>query len=421
MPEPKPFVVGRTKEIEKFSALLKGSARYGLLNIYGPGGIGKTVVGQKMNEFAKKNDIPFALIKGDRPDLTPDRILYAVKEELAQTKGLSSSFNDFEREYTDYLVVQDVLQRGGGIQTLFDAIGNVKDPIGFGQIIQTLGKGINDGVQRNLSNRFALERYLRGVEKTLAARLADNLREGLEKSDRTAALLFDTYEEMEGLDDWVCQVLVPILPDRLKIVVLGRNALPKVNFDWSEFNEKLFDMELEELPEADAKAYLVHFGLRTSSTLDQVYQFTGGYPLLLVLVRYLAHEAGGWDKIGVLDNLSNRDQIATQLLQRILREERVVEVQAFLEKGVIARWFNPEIIGLLLEMNLEDARKIYDKLSRHSFVEHHEYGLKFHDKIRELLLERLKFTSKTEYEKLTRKLTDYYREKAGLDDEGSSS
>lgn len=421
MPEPKPFVVGRTKEIEKFSALLKGSARYGLLNIYGPGGIGKTVVGQKMNEFAKKNDIPFALIKGDRPDLTPDRILYAVKEELAQTKSLSSCFNDFEREYTDYLVVQDVLQRGGGIQTLFDAIGNVKDPIGFGQIIQTLGKGITDGVQRNLSNRFALERYLRGVEKTLAASLADNLREGLEKSDRVGAVLFDTYEEMEGLDDWVCQVLVPIMPDRLKIVVLGRNALPKVNFDWSEFNEKLFDMELEELPEADAKAYLVHFGLRTSSTLDQVYQFTGGYPLLLVLVRYLAHEAGGWDKIGVLDNLSNRDQIATQLLQRILREERVVEVQAFLEKGVIARWFNPEIIGLLLEMNLEDARKIYDKLSRHSFVEHHEYGLKFHDKIRELLLERLKFTSKTEYEKLTRKLTDYYREKAGLDDEGSSS
>lgn len=421
MPEPKPFVVGRTKEVEKFSALLKGSARYGLLNIYGPGGIGKTVVGQKMNEFAKKNDIPFALIKGDRPDLTPDRILYTVKEELAQTKSLSSCFNDFEREYTDYLVVQDVLQRGGGIQTLFDAIGNVKDPIGFGQIIQTLGKGITDGVQRNLSNRFALERYLRGVEKTLAARLADNLREGLEKSDRVGAVLFDTYEEMEGLDDWVCQVLVPIMPDRLKIVVLGRNALPKVNFDWSEFNEKLFDMELEELPEADAKAYLVHFGLRTSSTLDQVYQFTGGYPLLLVLVRYLAHEAGGWDKIGVLDNLSNRDQIATQLLQRILREERVVEVQAFLEKGVIARWFNPEIIGLLLEMNLEDARKIYDKLSRHSFVEHHEYGLKFHDKIRELLLERLKFTSKTEYEKLTRKLTDYYREKAGLDDEGSSS
>lgn len=417
MPEPNLFIVGRTKEVEKFSALLKGKTRHGVLNIYGPGGIGKTIVGLKMQEFASNGKIPLAFIEGNRPDLTPDRILYTIKEGFAKTPALASAFDEFEREYTDYLVVQEVLQRGGGIQTLFDAIGNVKDPVGFGQIIQMLGKGITEGVQRNLSNRFALERYLRGVEKTLASRLAENVQAGLEKHDKAAAIIFDTYEEMEGFDDWMCQMLVPALPDKVKIVILGRNALPKVNFDWSEFNEKLLDIELEELPEADAKAYLVHFGLRNDAVLEQVYKFTGGYPLLLVLVRYLAHEAGGWDKIGVLDNLSSRDQIATQLLQRILREERVAEVQAFLEKGVVARWFNPEVIGILLEMNLEDARKIYDKLSRHSFVERHEYGLKFHDKIRELLIERLKFTSQTEYERLTQRLTDYYREKAGLDDE----
>lgn len=415
MPEPTAFVVGRTKEVERFAGLLKRNARYGLLNIYGPGGIGKTVVGKKMQEYAVKNSIPFTLIEGDRPDLTPDRILYTIKQDLAKTEVLDSAFAEFERDYTDYLVVQQVLQRGGGIQTLFDAIGNVKDPIGFGQIVQSLGKGITDGVQRSLSNRFALERYLRGVEKTLATKLADNLQEGLETNNLTAAVLFDTYEEMEGLDDWVCQVLVPALPDRLKVVVLGRNALPKVNFDWSEFSEKLFDMELEELPEADAKAYLVHFGLRDSIGLDRVYKFTGGYPLLLVLVRYLAHEAGGWDKIGALENLATRDEIATQLLQRILREERVAEVQAFLEKGVVARWFDPGVISLLLEISLEDARKIYDKLRRHSFVERHEYGLKFHDKIRELLLNRLEFTNKTEHDRLTTKLTNYYRKKAGLD------
>src|SRR5690606_32828602 len=110
--------------------------------------------------------------------------------------------------------------------------------VGFGQIIQSLGKGITDAVQRSLSNRFALERYLRGVEKTLAAKLAENLQEGLDANNLTAALLFDTYEEMEGLDDWICQTLVPALPNRIKVVILGRNALPKVNFDWSEFGEK---------------------------------------------------------------------------------------------------------------------------------------------------------------------------------------
>lgn len=421
MTDPKPFVVGRTKEIERFAALTQGKTRYNLLNIYGPGGIGKTIVGQKMQDFARKNALPFAFVEGNRPDLTPDRILYTIKEEFSKTEALSSYFHGFEREYEDYLVVQEVLQRGGGIQTLFDAIGNVQDPVGFGQIIQTLGKGITEGVQRNLSNRFALERYLRGVEKTLASRLAENVADGIQKTSLTPAILFDTYEEMEGLDDWVCQVMVPALPKGVRIVILGRNALPKVNFDWSEFGQSLHHMELEELPEGDAKAYLVHFGLREPAAQDQIYRFTGGYPLLLVLVRYLAQEAGGWEKIGTLENLSTRDQIATQLLQRILREERVAEVQAFLEKGVVARWFNPEIISLLLEMNLEDARKIYDKLRRHSFVETHEYGLKFHDKIRELLLERLKFTSKSEYEKLVEKLTNYYREKAGLESNDSKS
>ena len=58
MPEPKLFIVGRTKEIENFSALLNGRTRYGMLNIYGPGGIGKTIVGLKMQEFASNGKIP---------------------------------------------------------------------------------------------------------------------------------------------------------------------------------------------------------------------------------------------------------------------------------------------------------------------------------------------------------------------------
>ena len=84
------------------------------------------------------------------------------------------------------------------------------------------------------------------------------------------------------------------------------------------------------------------------------------------------------------------------------------------EKGVVARWFDPETVKVILEVNLADARRIYDLLRRHSFVERHPYGLKFHDKIRELLLERLKFTSQGEYDRLTKRLMAYYAEKAGL-------
>ena len=419
MPEPQAYIVGRQTEVDRFATLITGRVPHWLLNIYGPGGIGKTVVGQKMQSYALQQGIPFALVDGIRPDLTPDRILYAIKEGLAATLSLASAFRDFERDYQEYLIVQDVLQRSGGINELFDVVGNLKDSAGFTQFLSSIGHSIPEQTQRSLSNRFALERYLRGVERALTGSLASSLETAVATLPKPPAIVVDTYEEMEGLDDWICRTLAPALPQGIKVVVLGRNALPKINFDWGEFGTAMQVMELPELSEADAKAYLAHHGLRDTAALTELYRFTGGYPLLLVLVVHLSREAGGWGKIGSLESDADRDHVATALLKRILREERAKEVQLFLEKGVVARWFTPEVVSVILEVSAEEGRAIYDKLKRHSFVERHPYGLKFHDKIRELLLARLKF-NKPEYERIVQRLTGYYAEKAGVKKEGGA-
>jgi hypothetical protein len=413
MPEPKNFIVGRTREVEQFSKLVKGGTRHWVLNIYGPGGIGKTIVGHKMQEYAQSASVPIAFVDGIQPDLTPDRILFSIKEGLAKTESLADNFQDFDRQFEEHLIIQEVLQRGGGMQSMFDAVGNIKDPTGFAQIVTGLGKTITEEVKRIISNRFALERYLRGTEKVLTNSLSTSLSVAVEKSKQSLAVIVDTYEEMEGLDDWFCRTLTPSIPDGVKLIVLGRNSLAKINFDWAEHGQALFQMELPELEEGDAKAYLVHRGLRDAVALEKFYRFTGGYPLLLVLVWHLSREVGGWDKIGELVADADRDRISTKLLERILREERVKEVQAFLEKGVVARWFTPEVISVILEIGAEEGRKIYDQLARHSFVERHPYGLKFHDKIRELLLVRLKF-NRSEYDQIVKRLSNYYAEKAGI-------
>jgi len=417
MPEPKPYIVGRQAEMELFDRLAVGQTPYWLLNIYGPGGIGKTVVCQKLEARARQQGLSFATIQGDSPDLTPDRLLYYIQEGLAQGPGgekLADAFGDFRHRYKDYLIVQDILQRGGGLPAMFDVVGNVKDPAGLTKTLAELGKAVSEEVRRTVHNRFALERYLRGVDKALTTSLVEGVGAAMERARQPITILVDTYEEMEGLDDWVCRTLVRELPDGIKVVIFGRNQLHRVNFDWDEYGDTVKAMELPELSEADTKAYLVHHGLRDTAALNEVYQFTGGYPLLLVLVVHLTRESGGWEAVGTLERSADRDFVATQLLNRILREERVHEVRDFLEHGCIARWFDPEVVSVIMEVDIAQGRAIYDKLRRHSFIQPHPYGLKFHDKIRELLLERLKFTSKAEYKRLTGRLMAYYAGKAGI-------
>ena len=416
MPQPE-FVVGRQAEVALFDDLLAGRTAYRMLEIYGPGGIGKTVVGGKLLGHAQTQGIPMARVDGIQPDLTPDRILGLFMEGLTKNPAgetLEDGFREFDRQFHDYLSVSQVLQQGGGIGALFDVVGNVKDPSGLGSILGGLGGAVTEAVKRTVSNRFAMERYLRGAERALTSSFMDGLTAGLAELRRPVALLIDTYEEMEGLDDWVCRTLAPGLPPNARLVILGRNELYRINFDWSEHGDAVSSLPLPELAEAAAKAYLRHYGLSDPVALDQVYRFTGGYPLLLVLVRHLAKEAGGWATVGALEGSADRDYVAGELLRRILREEKTQEVRSFLEKGVVARWFDPETVQVILEVNLADARRIYDQLRRHSFVERHPYGLKFHDKIRELLLERLKFTSQGEYDRLTQRLMAYYAEKAGI-------
>ena len=127
MPTPE-FVVGRQAEVALFADLLAGRAAYRLLDIYGPGGIGKTVVGGKLMTHARAQGIPMARVDGIQPDLTPDRILGQFMEGLTVSPAgekLADGFSAFDRQFHDYLIVNQVLQQGGGVRALFEVVGNV--------------------------------------------------------------------------------------------------------------------------------------------------------------------------------------------------------------------------------------------------------------------------------------------------------
>lgn len=413
-PEPRPeppgekFVVGREAESSMFAGLVQGRAAERLLNIYGPGGIGKTEVFRKFRRNSGQLGLRFGTADVAVCDGRPSVVL----RELCRTfldGGQAEPLQDVLDLVDAHDAIRDVVRAGGGVGTMFDAVGSPRSPAALQAVVDSCEVVLPPNLRAVLDNRFSLDRFLRSSDRELTTTFGSAL--GAVLDDAPAAVLLDTYEEAGRLDTWVRQQLLPCLPARTTIVVLGRNKLARQNIDWDDHDDTILSHPLSELSEDDAKSYLRHYGLTDTAALDKVYRFTGGYPLVLVLVRKLAKEAGGWQAVGELDHSADRDQIARQLLERILREERVHAVREVIEKCAVAAWINPEIIQALLGVGEAAARNQFELVSQHSFVDRHPEGVRLHDKIRELLVERLRFTSQAEHDKLQERLLAYHASK----------
>ena len=412
MPEPQKLIVGREAEIELFKDFVTSQGPEFILNIFGPGGIGKTEVCEKLTECCRHQGWLYASVQGDSPSLSFDRILYQIKEELitepSGDSSLDKHFKEFEKRLSEYLIVQDVLERGGGFAKLFDSVGNVVPDLL--KMVTGMGKAVEEELRRKFRNRYALQQYMNSAERWLAESLAEGITGILGESSKPIVLLIDSYEKLSLLDEWVCETLVRTLPSGIRIVLSGRDRVQDMGFHWKEYADQILSHELLELEKQPTYAYLRHYGLKDPRLLDDTYAFTGGYPLCLVLAVELSRKIG-WEQVAGFQRQTDRYEVARQLLDRILEQEEVKEVREFLEKGVVTLWFDVEAIAYVLDIPPEQAERIYSRISRFSFTQRHEFGLKFHDKVRDLLLERLSFMDRKLYEGLLHRWRDYYKSK----------
>ena len=73
-------------------------------------------------------------------------------------------------------------------------------------------------------------------------------------------------------------------------------------------------------------------------------------------------------------------------------------------------------VTAVLDVSASDAHALYDELATHSLVSRHPRGVVLHDKIRELLQARLRFTSETRYAQLVATLTAHLGSRGGVAD-----
>lgn len=408
------YFVGREDELQRFVDWTARSTASSVLNIYGPGGIGKTALCDALIRRCATAEMPWAHVAGDELQITADKVLYLWGHGLRRHGPIDAiqHFKEFDDVFADSVAVKEILAAAGGLDHLFSVAGHPASEPNVKDLASDIGYPWTR-VARHFRHRDVLAQYLEGLDDRLTASFMTSLRHFVRSAGRPVVLFCDAFETMASLHGWMRASFVRRLASSgARLVVLGRDKLVNTHPDWrSKAGRDLEHHELSELGEADAKAYLRHHGLDEAAALDRIYEFTRGYPLCLALVVELAREIT-WAAVGDFSGPGFRDRVAGQLLESLLRQPAVRDVQPFLERGVVARWFDPEVIGCVLGISIDEARQVYEKVGRFSFVSPHPNGLKFHDTVRELLLARLWFTDRgATYTEVARRLSEYWHRK----------
>jgi len=397
-----PYIVGRGKEVDLLKGMMEATKSRSILNIYGPAGIGKTTLCEKLSGWCKSQQIPSATVDlYSLFNVTVRAIACKLRDMLVSSDNLhvarwsfeevQHAFREFNHLVEEHDQITSAIIQHGDVTGLFNKFGFLKTPY-----------------RRPLTHpvfvrREALERYLREVDGTLAESFVHGVT-SLAYS-RRLVLFVDTWEKLDhnpSVEEWLSTKLLPNLPSGATAVLFGRSQAQK-------FANRLGVSShlLEALSESDTKAYLRHHGLQDHKTLDAVYEVTKGYPLCLALACDLSRKARGWDAVSKISVAS--EAIAEELLKRLLEEEGVEDVRDFLEKGIVAEWFDRGSIRYILGVSEARAKKIYQRIRGYSFVRPHPYGLQFHEGIRDILRRRLEVQNKKEYARLTKKWADYFR------------
>jgi AAA ATPase-like protein len=185
-------------------------------------------------------------------------------------------------------------------------------------------------------------------------------------------LVLDTYELLRLLDPWLRQALLPALPDRVRIVLSGRE--PPMTGWPSAFGGLFRGLQLENLPRHDAEDLLRRAGVDERDA-DRIYRIARGHPLSL---RLAASALAERPEVS-LDAVTVKAIVEglTDLYLSGLDPKTRIALDA---TSVVRRATRSLLAAMLPETAPQDA---FDRLRTLPFVELGDDGLVLHDTVRE--------------------------------------
>jgi hypothetical protein len=213
-------------------------------------------------------------------------------------------------------------------------------------------------------------------------------------------VLVDTYETLAPLNAWMRDVFLPRLPERLLLVLAGRNAPDpswRVDPGWQRLVRPL---HLQNLSREESQAYLTGREVPADQH-EGILGFTHGHPLALSLVADVFVQ-----RPGVRFRPAETPDVIKTILEQFVQQVPGPAHRTALESCALVRYTTESLLGHMATM--PEVHELFEWLRSLTFIESGPLGLFPHDIAREALVADLRWRNPDWYAELHHRARNYY-------------
>ncbi|WP_309122565.1 LuxR C-terminal-related transcriptional regulator [Paenibacillus sp.] len=301
------------------------------------------------------------------------------------TGGMGKSFllDEFEKR----------AKAAGGATVVVDSVGFVRTPDAFcSRLLEALAVPANRGAEET--------RLLNDCVDALTA-IADA---------RPLYLFIDTYEHMEGLDQWLRESFLKRLGNNVMIVIAGRYPLSEAWRISPAWGRCLTRLPLAELDAASVERYAEYMHIFDRDAVSRLRSASRGHPLTMSLLAFLYASPGSPEfdanaEAGLSAEADGYETLA-YVVNRWLEEVPDGHLRPFVEAAAVLRQFHQESLSYVMEREIT-ASEFY-QLIRFSFIRKVDRGWALHGLMREMVNRELLSRTPERYERIRQRAMQYY-------------
>jgi hypothetical protein len=219
---------------------------------------------------------------------------------------------------------------------------------------------------------------------------------------KRSLIMFDTYERLAPLDDWVRSSLAPRLPLTALTVIASRS---EPGLGWradSAWRDLLRVVSLRNLSSAEARHYLDLCKIRPDLH-DRLLNLSHGHPLALSLLADVVIRGG--PAMAEVESQTLPRDLVNALVGQFVDVLPTAQHRQALEACALARVTTEALLREVLEV--DDARELFEWLRELAVVESGPDGLYPHDLARDVLDVDLRWRNPEGYKLTFRRVRDH--------------